>query len=469
MKVCITEKQLKLLLSKRIQEIELGEADEAPSSGDSSPKSGTSDKQSGGNGYPEVTTWSDTVGKELTRGVGNPIDDKTKWADDIKITRGPGNELKEQDVITHGVLNYVAKDIAKNDTPYVLGKTPWNTELKIPKTAVIKYFEPGSDRRKLVQDIKVIGDNVYWKNGTYNEKFKRYNYELSPSNDYLTELLPDNTVRYFKTDDGKEWVFYISRKGLQEYYFKYRNYYYNKEIYKEENYIKKSTSTSVLEFFSENGELILMVVGSLIITFLTGGIGELVLQSVWGLGFAVKEYTEGKKVGAAVTALLSLLPFSTVALKVGIKGPLNFMGKIGPELSKLETAEEVANYVNKLNPNEKVLFSRVLKLSESDVKKVFTESTILKISSGISEGTISLSKIPVTERAQFKKLLYNTVVGGGVMGGAVEAQTIISDNEMKDYVNAVEEECKNNPNGLYSPELKRKLEELSKKYQNNKN
>jgi hypothetical protein len=92
MKVCITEKQLKLLLSKRIQEIELGEADEAPSSGDSSPKSGTSDKQSGGNGYPEVSKWEDVV--KIRRGVANPIDYKLKWEDEIDITRGPDNQLK---------------------------------------------------------------------------------------------------------------------------------------------------------------------------------------------------------------------------------------------------------------------------------------------------------------------------------------------------------------------------------------
>ena len=101
MKVSITERQLKYIISKKVKEKELSEDEAAaPTPTGSSegsggkPESGASSKQSGGSGYPEVSTWSDKVGNTLKRSVGNPIDYKLKWEDEIDITRGPDNQLK---------------------------------------------------------------------------------------------------------------------------------------------------------------------------------------------------------------------------------------------------------------------------------------------------------------------------------------------------------------------------------------
>ena len=90
MKVLITEKQLKKLIKKTIDQ-EMKEQDD-PS--DAMPTAGTSDTQTGGKGYPEVTTWSDIVGSKLTRGPANQIKN-TKWSDTVgsSLTRGPGNQL----------------------------------------------------------------------------------------------------------------------------------------------------------------------------------------------------------------------------------------------------------------------------------------------------------------------------------------------------------------------------------------
>jgi len=85
MKLIISEKQLKLILSKNG---ELSEADAAPSTSTSSPSSGGS-TGGGGTGYPTVGKWESGV----TRSVGNQIDDKVKWADVLKITRSKGNPL----------------------------------------------------------------------------------------------------------------------------------------------------------------------------------------------------------------------------------------------------------------------------------------------------------------------------------------------------------------------------------------
>lgn len=84
MKLGLTEKQYNHLLTV------ISEAEPPPSG----PETGTSGKQSGGQGYPQVGKWDGGV----TRGPANQIG-VTKWADVVgaKLTRGKGNQLKEQD------------------------------------------------------------------------------------------------------------------------------------------------------------------------------------------------------------------------------------------------------------------------------------------------------------------------------------------------------------------------------------
>lgn len=91
MKVVLYEKQLKLILSKEIEEQDSTTAPAAgtdPSS--AQPKTGTSDsgkKQ----GYPEVGKWESGV----TRGPANQVG-VTKWADIVgsSLKRGKANPLK---------------------------------------------------------------------------------------------------------------------------------------------------------------------------------------------------------------------------------------------------------------------------------------------------------------------------------------------------------------------------------------
>lgn len=81
MKLMVTEKQLKLILSTELPDGEIKEdAATPPSSGGSG---------GGGTGYPTVGKWESGV----TRGPGNQIDDKVKWSDILKINRGKANPL----------------------------------------------------------------------------------------------------------------------------------------------------------------------------------------------------------------------------------------------------------------------------------------------------------------------------------------------------------------------------------------
>lgn len=85
MKLLITEKQLKKLVTTLSDE-ELEEQDLASTSdGESKPKSGASDDQKvGGDGYPEVNKWESGV----TRGPDNQVGN-TKWSDVVgsKVSR----------------------------------------------------------------------------------------------------------------------------------------------------------------------------------------------------------------------------------------------------------------------------------------------------------------------------------------------------------------------------------------------
>lgn len=88
MKLIISEKQLKLILSQHTENQEFTEqsepADAAPSAGTSS----SGDKT----GYPEVGKWESGVGRE---GPANQIG-VTKWSDVVgsKLNRGRANQLK---------------------------------------------------------------------------------------------------------------------------------------------------------------------------------------------------------------------------------------------------------------------------------------------------------------------------------------------------------------------------------------
>jgi hypothetical protein len=86
MKLGLTEKQYKNIISKLLEQSEA-----EPVS--SEPEAGTSSAQTGGKGYPQVGKWESGV----TRGPGNQVG-VTKWSDVVgaKLTRGKGNQLKEQ-------------------------------------------------------------------------------------------------------------------------------------------------------------------------------------------------------------------------------------------------------------------------------------------------------------------------------------------------------------------------------------
>lgn len=90
MKVMISEKQLKHIVSKKVENQDIKEEETTPA--DAQPTAGTSSTQSGGQGYPEVGKWESGVSRE---GPANQIT-VTKWSDIVgaKLVRGKSNPLK---------------------------------------------------------------------------------------------------------------------------------------------------------------------------------------------------------------------------------------------------------------------------------------------------------------------------------------------------------------------------------------
>lgn len=127
MKLALTEKQYNHLLTV-ISEIEMTEQSEPPPS---TPEAGTSDKQAGGQGYPQVGKWESGV----TRGPGNQVG-VTKWADVVgaKLSRGKGNQLKEQSSYEKGIWDRSTKQLDKMDknlTPIVDFYKQYNHEVNL--------------------------------------------------------------------------------------------------------------------------------------------------------------------------------------------------------------------------------------------------------------------------------------------------------------------------------------------------
>jgi len=90
MKVLLNEKQLKLLLSKELEEQDTTQPIAGTDPSSAQPKTGTSSTGSK-QGYPEVGKWESGV----TRGPSNQVS-VTKWSDIVgsSLKRGKANQLK---------------------------------------------------------------------------------------------------------------------------------------------------------------------------------------------------------------------------------------------------------------------------------------------------------------------------------------------------------------------------------------
>ena len=450
MKVRLNEKQLKSLISKNIEEVEdTSSPDNAqPTSGGSpspsSPSSGPTSSE-GGSGYPQVSTWSDVVGKTLTRGVDNQIDDKTKWEDEIKTSRGPDNQLSEQEYDPRGNSSSIAAQKQLEQERY--NKKQNEKKLKLKQTtyqlsAPISYFHPNTNTvflPKVWNGMKTTASyfdykngktpsSIFfgeWKNTTYEDWIDEGKYE-----DFDSQF-PNGSVRSF-TVGGIQFRSFCERlEGTKTWKF---NWYADKDgkSYNFTNYIKVEDMPDENLVFKEGfwdkwGQLIIQLALSIAVAIATGGeslIVQCMAQLAVQVPFSIKDFAEGHTWSAILSMAICFLPLGGKALGLGTRYNTKVLGQIGTELKTAQTIEEVEQVLIRaeakgiLDNTTKVALSRFFKQTPQEFEKLIGEGLMETFKMGVKEGTIVLEKIPFRQLKWWKHLLIEGGVGLASLGGA---------------------------------------------------
>jgi hypothetical protein len=470
MQLVITEKQLEMLSSQFTEAHEVKEQDDPAAA---APDTGTS---SDGEKKTGATKWESGV----TRGPANQIG-VTKWSDTVgsSLKRGKANPLSEQMFVPAVIPSIMAADAAKNDTPYVELTTPWRTKIKIPADAQYKLWEPEADRRKSISKdrIREFGNRVYWKIG-YDKKIEDDVYELV-KNAQLSEVLPDGTLRYFTTSDGKDWIFVITRTGIDPldksgiWTSKYKTFVHHPsptaayENYDPKKYITKSVSTMIIEFFDDYGELILQVVLSVAIGIITMG------QSLWiqalaefaiNAAFAAKQLLVDKdNFGAGLSLIIGVLPFASVGLRYGLGKSFAALSKYGPELSQAKTLDEAKAIISGFTEAEQVLIKKALSLPEATLVKGMNEGSVKIFLEGIKKKTIDIAKIPFQQRTWVWQSTFELLSGGAIVWQGIKYKKEMMEKESEEFAN-IATSFWSPQNGFDNPEFKKAAEEMAKQY-----
>ena len=376
--------------------------------------------------YPQVDKWESGI----TRGPANPIG-LTKWSDVVgsKLTRGHANPLNEQDAITNAVKGYAINDALKNDTPYIEVPAFFGGNIRIPKDSegTIKYFK--GDENLVVR----FADKQKGANGEL-----LWAGEPAPAEVDLKEILPINTLRCFTTKKDGYFYSVILQKNDGAWTAN-KNYYAtvgSKYIpYNPKNYINYSTSTNVLEFLDEHGELILQICGSLLAAFITAGqslVIQCIAQAAVQIPFSIKDALEDKKVGAVISLALCFLPFAGKAARfIGTKFNRQILNSLSKELSVCKSIDEIKAVINdakiagKLDKDTELILSRLIKQTPEELGKIIGTPIIEGFKSGVKDGSIVLSKIPSGQLLWWKKALLEGGSGLSLMIGSAYANSLV--------------------------------------------
>ena len=325
MKLGLTEKQYKDIISKILEQSEA-----EPVS--SEPETGTSSAQTGGKGYPDVTKWESGV----TRGPGNQVG-VTKWADVVgaKLTRGKGNPLNEQ--LNNPIGDYALDRMSK----YTQIKTPLGSKLQIPiGSKILGTYEANTS---LFNSVKNWISKE--KGGLGNSKTDRWLPNESKTVNGWVTIFPHiiSSVSSFKTPDGKVYTSVILNKKLSnvtdwdEFYTLEpdlkswsMNYVDSNgkpyEMDKIDSFIFFTT-----DWLSKNGEELIWIAAAIIAGLLSGGIADIAIGGSFMSGAAAGTTAiSSLGVNVSVRALVTYLAEAGVW---GTKGVINL--KEGKTISAL--------------------------------------------------------------------------------------------------------------------------------------
>jgi hypothetical protein len=316
MKLGLTEKQYKDIISKIVEQSE-----SEPVSPE--PETGTSSTQTGGKGYPEVGKWESGV----TRGPGNQIG-ITKWSDVVgsKLTRSKANQLKEQ--INNPVGNYLVNRMSK----YTQIKTPLGSKIQIPiGSKILSVYEENTSLFNSVKNWISKDKGGSGTSGT--DKWLPKNAETVsgwvPVFPYII-----GSVGSFKTPNGKVYTSTIINKKLNtvnswdEFYSLEpdlkswsMNYLDSQGLPYDVDDKLDSFLFSATNWLENNGEELLWIAGAIVAGILTGGLADLAVGGAFMSGASAGTTAiSGLGINVSVRALTMYLGEAAVW---GTKGTIN--------------------------------------------------------------------------------------------------------------------------------------------------
>lgn len=343
MKLVISEKQLKTLISQMNVDQDLAEQGE----GEGAPESGTS---SDGEKKTGATLWTSGA----TRGAYQL--GVTKWADSYKITRGRANPLWEQE----------AKDlltqILRPDGKYM--HAPANTK-------ILGVF--GSDAMngsKFINSLKPLISKE--KGGLGNKQTEQW----IPSD--WSKIIKLNSVSSFITPDNIKYQAVFRHPKLQElakndpsarsFYaaypepngWKFTGYYADGNP-------KPFVSIQVEKGFWEEWKYMILAGASIVAAIAIPGIGGIILSIGIDLFSAALQYAEGDTIGSGISVILAFIPVigrTIPALKI----PKEVAENLAKGLAPLKSEQEIYDFVKGLKNQQERYFLQ--KLLAEDPKKL---------------------------------------------------------------------------------------------------
>lgn len=482
MKIALNEKQYNLLLSNLPDDGEINEVDANPissstplSTSSSTPTDSTSTPPTGAGTtsqtsappYPAVGKWESGV----TRGPANQIG-VTKWSDIVgsTLTRGKANPLKEQTLLGGPPMMSLQKELnPMYDTPLKTYTTFWGEEMKLPANDSVYVSLWKDDKPRVLQFKNAFEKDgeYYWPQTYVGEDNKPYvKNELAPDEGWLKEQFPTGTIKYIETkSDNRTYMVVLTQRGGYGEWKVNPGYFFNDKSryipFSPKKYIHTSVTTKVWEWIKENWTTLVQILGSVIAGILTAGASlwvQALVQAGVDLGFAAVTFVVDKNpVGLAMNIFIGCLPFIPAATKLGVKGPLEGLKRLGPKLAVAQTDEQVLSILKGFSKEEQLIISRCLKqLPKAEFEKIVKSKLVRGFMDKAKKGQFTsewIQKIPPGQLKWWKELL---VEGGGALPIMAGGYAYSSIQERKKDEEIVLEFIINNqkPTGTYEDRLK---------------
>jgi hypothetical protein len=247
-----------------------------------------------------------------------------------------------------------------------------------------------------------------------------------PTTNELDSLFPDGTLRQFTTPDGTKYNTHLKRvsdppnlKHVFVWYYDGEGRPYQQNI--DPNEIPKSLTPEEKTWWDEWGLIIANVATSLVAAWLTGGASimiQIAIQVGIDLTFAGIQLANGDKFGAGISAILAFIPLASKFLKIG-EVSSKMLANIITKVKSCADVEALKTAYIGFSQAEKVAFRKIFSNQSEELMRATSKAFYLEIKEALTKKTLSLSKIPVTQRKSIREFFFNVMVTAGVFGGSL--------------------------------------------------